>query len=211
MVCTVCGGETRFVQQYQQHWCDRCQAYRGAAAAPPPRKGPNLWLVIGLPVGLVVVLIGVWIFMSVSAFKSYVDKSRTSEAEENLRALYRGVEAYYNEEHAAGLTVEVNRLPAQAAGPTPPLGACCEQGDGKCAPDPSLWLDPTWQALMFEVNQPHYFSYEYAPDEDGKSFAVSAYGDLDCDGNYSTYRMFGTIKDDMLMGSGAVSKIDALE
>jgi len=177
MACEVCGGETRFVEQYNQHWCDACQAYRGAAGGK--RKGPNLWLVVGLPIAAVGIILGILIFTSVSAFKSYVDKSRSSEARENLHALFRGAEMY---------RLENAQLPAISAGPTPPLGACCDQG-GPCAPDPSRWDDPVWSSLDFSVVTPSYYSYEYQLGGDDQSFSIYAYGDLDCDGVYSTYAM----------------------
>jgi hypothetical protein len=43
--------------------------------------------------------------------------------------------------------------------------------------------------LQFSVDDPHYYSYAYKVD--GKKFTVSAYGDLDCDGEYSTFEMSG--------------------
>ena len=36
MQCPVCNGEARYVDQYKQYYCDRCQAWRGAVAAGGP-------------------------------------------------------------------------------------------------------------------------------------------------------------------------------
>jgi hypothetical protein len=83
-------------------------------------------------------------------------------------------------------------MPADV-GPTPPLGTCCEGDKGKCAPTASWWEHPTWQALNFAVEDPHYFSYQFSSQTvDGRiTFTVRALGDLDCDGVYSTYEMVG--------------------
>ena len=64
-----------------------------------------------------------------------------------------------------------------------------------CQPDENLWNHPSWVALdMFMIN-PHYYSYEFRStptDGDGyATFEVLAYGDLDCDGDYSTFRIAG--------------------
>jgi serine/threonine protein kinase len=149
--------------------------------APAPKK-LNLWLVVGLPVAGGVLIIGL-IFValaksSTSAYTDYMRKSKASEAEINLRAIRRGAETY---------RVEHGGWPSGTAGPDPPLGTCCDQG-GKCRPDPSLWLGPgkdTWDVLQFSVDEPHYFSYEYVGSPE--AWKARAYGDLDCDGTYTTY------------------------
>jgi hypothetical protein len=48
---------------------------------------------------------------------------------------------------------------------------------------------PGWSALGFAPTEALRYSYEYAPDPDGKSFAVRARGDLNCDGKTSLYEV----------------------
>ncbi len=76
---------------------------------------------------------------------------------------------------------------------TPPLGTCCKGDKGKCAPQAKWWTHPVWAALRFSVDDPHYFSYSYTVK--GKSFTVRAHADLDCDGEYSTFEMYGEVSD----------------
>jgi hypothetical protein len=67
---------------------------------------------------------------------------------------------------------------------TPARNACCEQG-GVCGVEPAQWATPTWQALKFTIDEPHYYSYEYLALPDG-SVTLRAIGDLNCDGVFST-------------------------
>lgn len=133
----------------------------------------------------------------VPAFVTYETRSKTSEARELLHRLYNGALSYYLTEAYSKETMAV--LPAQfpdrSTKPTPPVGSCCRQG-GKCAPDASLWRGPTWAALGFSVEAPHYYSYQYEVVNPGASFVVRAFGNLDCDGDYSTFAQTGVMTAD---------------
>ncbi len=121
---------------------------------------------------------GVLAAVAIPAFMKYIKKSKTAEANQFLKKL----------SDAARMTLaDGGGLPA-SVGPTPPIGACCGQSD-KCMPDAQLWAHPSWQALNFAMKDPHYFSYEFV--NKGTSYEVKAYGDLDCDGVYSTFVLPG--------------------
>jgi hypothetical protein len=135
-------------------------------------------------------------------------RARSSEAKLMVKKMYEGARAYYEEEHIG--RGEVNVLPKQfpgpAVGPTPPLGACCQAPEKKCAPDIKQWSDPVWQALHFVISDPHYYSYRFISDDHG--FTAGAYGDLDCDGTYSTFEIIGSVGPDGTItgGSGVFTK-----
>ncbi|HUS64007.1 MAG TPA: hypothetical protein VMZ28_05660 [Kofleriaceae bacterium] len=136
------------------------------------------------PAGLVapMMAVGMVAAVSIPAFVSYTRKSKSVEASIEIQRLRSA---------ALVAAVEGTAFPTPSAGPTPPLGTCCQQG-GKCMPDPTLWASEPWQTLQFSVDDPSYYSYEYKISEDGKDFSVMAYGDLDCDGVYSTYSAVGS-------------------
>ena len=95
-------------------------------------------------------------------------------------------------------------------GSTPAKGSCCPS-DTACAPDPALWTAPTWHATTFEVLDKHYYSYEHSGvDASSTEFTVTAYGDLDCDGNYSTYSLTATKQGDSWV-EGPIVETDPLE
>jgi hypothetical protein len=128
-------------------------------------------------------------------FDEYARKSKSIEAKVSLKRLHRSaLEAGLEERAEPGsLQTAAPALPEPSAGPTPPLGTCCKGDKGRCAPDPSLWAGPPWTQLLFSMDDPHYYSYEYKVDPAARTFTVSAYGDLDCDGTYSTFSMSGKL------------------
>jgi hypothetical protein len=150
---------------------------------PPPRKGVNLWLVVGLPVGaglLIITLVIVMVAKSTKGYIDYMEKGKRSEAAIHLTEIARRAEQY---------RIENGSYPTEAAGPTPSLGECCNNG-GKCRPNLTQWRDdPLWDSLDISIDTPHYFSLEYVPGPGGSSYTARAFGDLDCDTTYSTFEI----------------------
>jgi hypothetical protein len=138
-----------------------------------------------------VAVAGIIAAVSIPAFMKYKKKSESSEARAHLMKLASGAQMAWMDSSAPG---QINpgppALPGPSAGPTPPLGTCCQQG-GRCQPNAVLWAEDPWKTLKFSMDDPHLYSYEYKLDPDGRSFTVMAYGDLDCDGAYSTFSMKG--------------------
>lgn len=123
----------------------------------------------------------------------YLRKSKSAEAKVNLRGIARGVQ-FASEEERVGLDGTVQRAKIVAAPVTPPIGECCKQAGKKCAGQTGDWKQPGWQAIAFELADPHYYSYELVVDATG--FTARAIGDLDCDGELATYELRGTSKPD---------------
>ena len=144
-----------------------------------------------------------------------VEKSKTAEAREFVKKLYDGARAYYMDPNYArgSITPIPSQFPTLSVGPTPPLGTCCSQG-GKCEPSASQWDHETWTALLFSVDDPHYYSYTYITPDPFTEFTVRANGDLDCDGEYSTFEMLGFINAEYSDGparSAGVARVRELE
>jgi hypothetical protein len=144
------------------------------------------------------------------AAADYVDRARTSEAKQELEQIAAGARTYYMDPPQPGLDPVAPQFPGPSAGPTPPLGACCEQG-GKCEPQAAQWETEVWTALQFSVDDPHYYSYQYIVD--GDEFTARAIGDLDCDGTYATFEKFGAV--DAALGEprvmGGIKEVRPLE
>ena len=115
-----------------------------------------------------------------AAWRDFKRRNAAEEAPALVRYLAERVRA---EAEARG-----GRLPQQPAGPTPPLGRCCEQ-DGQCAVDAASWNDPGWRALRFSIDDPHRYSYQYEVVDGGRAAILRAIGDLDCDGVYGTVEL----------------------
>jgi hypothetical protein len=78
-----------------------------------------------------------------------------------------------------------------ASTPSPPMDACCAYVDNVCPVDASFWSDPAWVALGFQTWDQQHYSYAYESSASG--FVARAYGDLDCDGQYSTFELSGNV------------------
>jgi type IV pilus assembly protein PilA len=156
---------------------------------------------------IVVAIIGILAAVAIPAFMKYIRRSKTVEATMNVRKMFDSSVAYFEADHASttGLPLVKQFPTAPATNPTPALKACCGQAGDKCVPAPTYWNDPTWSALNFSVDDPFYYSYQYnsAGTETSANFQAWAFGDLDCDGIYSTYQRSGSVLSDRSVSGGA--------
>ena len=158
---------------------------------------------------VVVAIMGALAAIAVPAFMKYIKKARTAEAGQFIRKIYDGARTYYLNPTQPGFSPVEPQFPSPSTAPTPALGDCCVQG-GKCAAEQTQWQTDTWVAVKFSVPDAHYYSYSYiTPDEFG-DFTARANGDLDCDGFYSTFEMYGTIDAAMASGSSGSASMSRL-
>jgi len=129
---------------------------------------------------------------AVMAFRDYNRRSLTTEATMNVRRLFDSSVSYYDWEHA---TAWGEILPAQFPASVPRTPAEIPCGDAVPA-NYDDWEHPTWEALNFSVRDSHRYSYQYdsAGTFIGAGFTASAFGDLDCDGVYSTFVRIGVVE-----------------
>lgn len=176
---------------------------------------------------IVVAILGILAAIAIPALTKYMRKSKTSEARIQLAKMFDSTSAYFNEEHVdrggvaiigAGGTLTTSaphKCPHQAgtpdglnvAGLTPALAIDCNDGPGgHCVPGAggpgyypmTDWADnPMWNGLNFQMEQAHYFHYDFRADNDASDgfgtcrFTAQAFGDLDDDGTLSTYERSG--------------------
>ena len=123
-----------------------------------------------------------------------VARAKTSEAIDQIEKILKGSAVYYSTNRVDSDFSPLECQFPKSVGMTPALvdgkHPCCVDKSGRCQVKAGAWADQTWKKLMFEMKGPHYFTYEYSSEgtgEDAKA-VVSAYGDLDCDGVFSTFR-----------------------
>jgi prepilin-type N-terminal cleavage/methylation domain-containing protein len=145
---------------------------------------------------VVVAIIGVLASIAVPGFIKNARKAKSTEAIVQLNRIYSASRTYILELHnsAGSARVLAPQFP-DAEGMTPASNCCLSVGQ-RCAPLPSAWASPTWLALQFAIDSPHYYRYAYDSTGSthpglGSTFTAQAFGDLNCDGTYSTFEMFG--------------------
>lgn len=141
---------------------------------------------------IVVAIIGIMAAVAIPAFMKYLKRSKTVEAQMNVRRLYDSSVSYYDTDRT---NPRGDIVPAQfprSESATPGLDTI---GSSKVDASPADWDDATWHALNFAVSDPHYYAYQYDSVGVGLNaqFVVSAFGNLDDDGTYSTFVRIGSV------------------
>ena len=169
------------------------------ALTQPVRKDDTVVVQAELgPIGrLAVPAIAVVSAIAIPSFEKYQRRAESIEALEQLERIHKGSAIFFTtpQVDAAGQKLPCRFPKSVALTPAPDRGVhpCCVSGE-TCKADGSLWEQATWTSLGFAIDSSHRFMYEYS--SNGKSgvdarFTASAYGDLDCDGVFSTFERFG--------------------
>lgn len=175
---------------------------------------------------IVVAILGILAAVAIPAFLKYIKRSKTTEANMNVRKLFDGSVTYFSTQYAdTGGDIVIQQFPtndgtlAGAGGILRPSAATGgDPTEQKYAPvdwDPSTG-EENWSALQFAVADPHYFQYQYnwtndASDPALSQFTASAFADLDGDGIRSTFVRFGTVVNMEVSGSGGLYVANELE
>jgi len=169
---------------------------------------------------IVVAIIGILAAVAIPAFMKYMKRSKTTEANTQLKLMSNGARTYYssNEFVGAANTLTGTTAPKQfpvAMTITPGDGCCASAGAGeneKCSPaDGDIWNDATWVALDFAMTDPHYYAYSFVGGALTDNYTATAQGNLDCDGIYSTYTLYGEVVQGEVQTAGDINKTLPLE
>lgn len=156
---------------------------------------------------IVVAIIGILAAVAIPSYVKYVRRSETIEAGLNMQRLYDGAVAYYMSDHAAADGTLYARQFPPSAGPTPatpPAGK-------KYTPSPSDFATPQWTALNFEIRDPIRYSYAFI-NTSATTGIIQAQGDLNGDGNPSTFQRSATaIDNDGVRGGSGMYVENELE
>ncbi len=110
---------------------------------------------------IVVAIIGILAAVAIPAFIQYMRQARASEAGPNLKKIYDAAAVYFEEARTDRKGVSIGyQLPVSQ--PMTPKDLCSSDTTGvgpRCKE--TDWDTATWQALNFEINDPHFFQYEF--------------------------------------------------
>jgi type II secretory pathway pseudopilin PulG len=129
--------------------------------------------------------------VTIPPFLQMIRRARTVEAVERLAAIYRGSAAYYTGTRPTQSLAPV--IPPRQFPSSSPITPAAVPAGARVTDPPETWRQPTWQALSFSIDEPHYYSYQYDSDGTGTSavFTARALGDLDGNGIRSTFERTG--------------------
>ncbi len=179
---------------------------------PSNRTGQKGFTLVELMI--VVAIIGILAAVAIPAFMRYMNKAKSTEAEQLIKKIQDGARAYYYNPSQPGLTPVQKQFPGTVGleGPTPAADCCADpSGAQKCSVDATAWNTPVWQALNFSVDDPHYYGYTYEL-VSNTDFIARATGDLDCDGVVATFEMAGGIlPDGSVSGSASIRRVNESE
>ena len=151
-----------------------------------------------IEVMIVIAIIGVLASAAIPSYMRWIRQARTSEATMNLRKIFDSSVIYFAlmySDDAGGRSL-ARFPPSESLTPsTVPAGhPVVSYGEFDTA---------VWNALHFNLADPHRFAYQY--DAEGISndaqFTASAFADLDADEEYSTFVRFGTVIEMEVRGS----------
>jgi prepilin-type N-terminal cleavage/methylation domain-containing protein len=142
---------------------------------------------------IVVAILGILAAVAIPSMIKYLRRAKTTEAVDKLSHLYRNSGTYATGERVTqglgGAALQPQFPGAQGLTPAVvPVGVRVTDPVG-------TWDIATWQALDFSIADPHYYAYEYASNGVGTAaaFTARANGDLDGDGNLSTFERAGAL------------------
>jgi type IV pilus assembly protein PilA len=174
---------------------------------------------------VVVAIIGVLAAMAVYGVRSYILNARSTEARSVLSRIAKDATTAYQKPKSAGGVINLGSVSEDHV-------ALCSSADAvpsdpakiraaKYQSSPAEWGGSTvagWTCLNFSMEDPQYFQYDYnatGVSDEGDSFETIGRGDLDGDGNYSTFRITANIQRDgdgmVLIVAPGIEEIDPLE
>ncbi|HWN68438.1 MAG TPA: prepilin-type N-terminal cleavage/methylation domain-containing protein [Haliangium sp.] len=161
---------------------------------------------------IVVAIIGILAAVAIPAFMRYMNKAKSTEAEQFIKKIQDGAIQYYHRPSQPGLAPIPKQFPNATVGPTP-AATCCAGGVDKCTPVPANWSgNATWQSLNFAVEDPHYYGYTYEiADVLIGPFTARATGDLDCDATIATFEVVGGVVGGALTNSASIRRVNESE
>lgn len=144
------------------------------------------------------VAVGSAVFALAFGVPRLLQRARQDDALRVLTQLVRSASVYYVKPRVIAKTSD--RAPCAF-----PLGeirtsmakSCCDpavaNADRQCDPAKIEWNRTIWSALKWKAEEPHDFIYAYEGTGTfgDARFTVTAYGDADCDGVYSTFQYVG--------------------
>ena len=157
---------------------------------PPPKKTSSGLVILAIVLGLFIFGIGPCSVFAIYGVRKYIANAKTAEARNVLAQLGRlSLEAFERDGRvcpSASRSVPVDASKVRGVKYQPASGEWEADAERRAG----------FACLGFLMTTPQYFQYSYQATGDG--FVAEAHGDLDGDGELSTYRLVGKVVDGRL-------------
>ena len=155
---------------------------------------------------IVVAIIGVLAALAIYGVRKYLTNAKSAEARSAVGRMAKDASTAFERELMGGGTItpgesrQIGRSLCPGSVASVP-GLLSSVAAGKYQSSVTEWsADPGWACLRFSMQEPQYFRYTYSVPAGltaaGDSFNAIANGDLDGDGNPSSFSLAGTLTTD---------------
>jgi len=152
---------------------------------------------------IVVAIIGVLAALAIYGVRKYLTNAKSAEARTAIGRIAKDAQVAYERENMGGTIVplkdsrEITHELCPQSGLVP--ANLAQVSNQKYQSDPGEWNLVGWSCLKFSMTDPQYFQYQYrvptAGGLEGANFAAEAHGDLDGDGDPSTFALAGQVQE----------------
>jgi type IV pilus assembly protein PilA len=152
---------------------------------------------------IVVAIIGILAVLAIYGVRKYIANAKSAEARNSLGQIAKDAATAAEREKGPGAVITVGSTSSLMRAFCGPAAATVPSGG--VAPAAQKYQSTTtdwsagsatvgWQCLKFSLEEPQYYEYEYASGNTSAisgSFQATAHGDLNGDGNPSTFSISG--------------------
>jgi type IV pilus assembly protein PilA len=178
---------------------------------------------------IVVAIVGILAVLAIYGVRKYIANAKTAEARNSLGQMGKDQATEFEQESMAGAVLALGASTANtrslcmSSTKTVPAAKISIAGK-KYQSDPTAGKD--WQTdnavaktgfacLKFQMDAPQYFMYGFVTDATattpGTKFTATANGDLNGDGNLSTFTLLGTVSTDNFLIAPNLTELDPEE
>ena len=161
---------------------------------------------------IVVAIIGVLAALAIYGVRKYLTNAKTAEARTAVGRITKDAASAWDRE-----SISLSIIPlGDSAGISHSLCPTANAVPGTAPPaqkyqsKPSDWVGG-WACLHFSMDGPQYFQYVYTSADQTSGFVAEAHGDLNGDGNPSTFSMTGSVQPDPSTGEQVVVVSPAIQ
>lgn len=165
---------------------------------------------------IVVAIVGVLAALAIYGVRKYIANAKTAEARNSIGQMAKDASAAYVREKMAGTVLAPEdsaagsvALCGSAAAAVPAAVPSGEKYQSSVADWATGDSQNGWTCLKFSMQEPQYFQYNYTAND--TEFTAAAAGDLDADGDPSSFTLLGAVQEGVVNIAPNITEADPEE